>query len=85
MTEFMKMDIFFFVTTVCVVFVAIFIIVFLAYLSRFVNKMTDLAEELRHQAGEIGEEAEEFLERINESFIVRLIFGKRKKSRSKKK
>lgn len=84
MTEFMKMDIFFFVTTVCVVFMALFVIVFLAYLSRFLKKMTDLAEEVKEKAGDIGEEAEEVLERIKESFIFRLLFPRAKKKRGKK-
>jgi hypothetical protein len=79
MTDFMKTDIFFFATTVCIVFVSIFLIIFLVRISKFLKKARDLGEEIKDKAEDMGEEAEEFLERINGSFIMNLLFPKRPK------
>ncbi len=85
METLMKADIFFFVTTICVVAVAVAIIYLIIRLSSFMQTLENLAEELKDKAGDIGEEAEEMLERIKDSFVFRLIFGAKKtKSRKKK-
>ena len=77
-------DIFFFVTTICVVFISIAIIFLAVRLAIFVKKITVMAEELRGKAGAIGEEAEEILEQIKDSFIFRLFFGAKKRKAAKK-
>lgn len=84
METIMKADIFFFVTTVCVLAVSVFVVILLIRLTTFMKTLTTLSNELKDKAGSIGEEAEEMLERIRESFVFQLLFG-RKKSKSKKK
>lgn len=81
----MKADIFFFVTTLCVVFVSIAVIVFLVRLSNLTKTLTILANDLKEKAGSLGAEAEEMLESIKDSFIFRLFFGGSKKRTKKKK
>lgn len=84
METIMKADIFFFVTTICVLAVSVFVIILLVRLSTFMKTLTLLSNELKDKAGSIGDEAEEMLERIRESFVFQLLFG-RKKSKPKKK
>lgn len=84
MESIMKADIFFFVTTICVVGVAASIIYLVIRLSSFMKMLERLAEELKDKAGDIGEEAEEMLERIKDSFVFRLLFGQKKRKGKKK-
>lgn len=79
----MKADIFFFVATLCVVFISVAVGIFLIRLSMFTKSLHVMAEELREKAGDIGDEAEEMLERIKDSFIYRLMFGTSKKKPKK--
>lgn len=81
MTTLMQADIFFFMTTVCVVFVAIFIIIALAKVANFMDACRRLAERLADKAEDIGEEAQEFLERVQDSFLARLLFPPRRRKK----
>jgi uncharacterized protein YoxC len=80
----MKADIFFFVTTVCVIAVSFFVIIFLIKASRFMQTLRHLAEMLKDKVEDVGEETEELIEKIEESFIFRLLFSGSKRSRRKK-
>lgn len=80
----MKANIFFFVTTICVVVVSLFLIIFLAYLARFLNTCRKIAEILKDKTADLGEEAEEFLSRVQDSFIFRLFFPSNKSKMKKK-
>lgn len=84
METLLKADIFFFVTTICVVFISIFLIILLARLSKFMESLRALSEKLKEKVEDVGEEAEELLEKIEDSFIFRLLFWGKKKTRKKK-
>ncbi len=81
----MKADIFFFVTTICVVLISGAIIYLLIRASAFMTSLRELADKLKEKADDVGQEAEELLERMEDSLIFRLVFGGRKKSTRKKK
>ncbi len=83
METFIHADIFFFVTTLCVILISVTLAVFLIRLSMFTKALHNMAEELREKAGDIGDEAEEMLERIKDSFVYRLVFGGGKKKSKK--
>ena len=80
----MKADIFFFVTTICVVLISGALIYLLVRASDFMKSMRELADKLKEKAEDVGEEAEELIERMQDSLIFRLLFGGSKKSRRKK-
>ena len=84
METLIKADIFFFVTTLCVVAVSVFIIILLVRLNRFMQALRNLADKLKEKAEDVGEEAEELIERMQDSLIFRLLFGGPKKSKKKK-
>jgi predicted AAA+ superfamily ATPase len=85
METLMKADIFFFVTTICVVLISGAIIYLLIRASAFMTSLRELADKLKEKAEDVGEEAEELLERMEDSFIFRLIFAGRKKKRKSNK
>ena len=80
----MKADIFFFVTTICVVLISGAIVYLLVRASELMRSMRQLADKLKEKAEDVGQEAEELIERMQDSFIVRLLFAGSKKSRRKK-
>lgn len=77
----MKADIFFFVTTVCVVFFSIFLIILVAYLIKLVQACRRLVDLVTAGARELDEEARELLDRISGSFLFRIFFPERPKKR----
>lgn len=85
MDTFMKADIFFFVTTLAVVFISIFIIIAIVYFIRFLGACRRLTETLEEKAGELSEEAEEFLERIKGAWLFNLLFPPKKRQKKEKK
>lgn len=82
MQTLIKADIFFFVTTICVVFISIFLIIFLAKLARLLESVRKLTDMIKDKTFDISEDAKEILERIENSFIFNLIFPKKIKSRA---
>ena len=80
----MKADIFFFVTTICVVLISGAIVYLLVRASELMRSMRQLADKLKEKAEDVGQEAEELIERMQDSFIFRLLFAGSKKSRRKK-
>ncbi len=70
----MKADIFFFVTTICVVLVSVFLIILLARLSMLMKSVRDLVEKVKDKALDVGDGMEEILERVEDSFLFNLIF-----------
>lgn len=85
MHEFIKMDIFFFVSTIAVVAITTGVVMLMIRLTGLIAALERLSDELKDKAGDIGEEAEEILEHIRESFVFRLIFGGKTRRRTKKK
>ena len=82
----LKADIFFFVTTVCVFIVTIFLIVFLIKLTKIMNLVKNILESVKSEAIHLSSDAKELLSRIESSFIFNLFFPpKTKKSVSRKK
>ena len=84
METLMKADIFFFVTTICVVLISGAIVYLLVRASELMRSMMHLADKLKEKAEDVGQEAEELIERMQDSFIFRLLFAGSKKSRRKK-
>ncbi len=80
----MKADIFFFVTTICVVLVSVFLIILLARLSMLMKSVRDLVEKVKDKALDVGDGMEEILERVEDSFLFNLIFPKSRKPRARK-
>ncbi len=80
----MKADIFFFVTTICVVLVSVFLIILLARLSMLMKSVRDLVEKVKDKALDVGEGMEEVLARVEDSFLFNLIFPKSRKTRARK-
>lgn len=80
----MKADIFFFVTTIAVGLFAMGALLVFFYIIRLLRSCRKLIITLENKAEDIGTEAEELMERIEESFVFRLLFPKPKKRPKKK-
>lgn len=80
----MKADIFFFVTTIAVVLISIFLILVLAYVAKFIHTCNRIARNVEMKADEIGEDVGEMIQDVRESFLFRLMFPKAKKKKSSK-
>lgn len=88
MDTFMKADIFFFVTTISVVLITIFLLIIFFHLTKFLSTCNRIAKNVETKANEIGEEAEEFLNDVRNSFLFRLFFpssSRQKNAKLKKK
>jgi len=69
-----KADIFFFITTIAVVIVTIFLTVFLWYLIRAFKKISKLCDGLEKDIYTVGTEAKEIITHLKESLIFKLLF-----------
>ena len=86
MDTFMKADIFFFVATIAVALFTLVVIVIGVYVARFMRTCNRIARNVEERADEIGEDVEEMIDDVRESFLFRLMFPKAKKrSKNKKK
>lgn len=85
MQTLLKADIFFFITTICVVFVSIFLIIFLAKFARLLESIRNLTEMIKDKTLDASNNAKELLERVENSFLFNLFFPKKIKPRKTKK
>ena len=80
----MKADIFFFITSIAVVFLSIFVIIALYYLIRALKRFSKLSETLEDNIGDASEDIKEMTEQVKESFVFNMIFPKKRKRRTSK-
>ncbi len=66
MTEFAKMDIFFFVSTLGVVIVTAMLLILLAYIIDAVKVMKAILEKVKMEAGYLSDDIEELREKVHE-------------------
>lgn len=85
MESIIQADIFFFVTTVCIVFISILFGVVLIRVSKALKLLTGILESLKQQTNDIGQQAEEILEQIRGSFVFNLLFPKKTVRKKKQK
>ena len=78
MESILQADIFFFVTTICIVFISVLVGVVLIRISRWLRLLTRFLESLKTQTQDIGDQAGEILEQIQNSFIFNFLFPKNK-------
>lgn len=79
----MKADIFFFVSTIAVVIVAIFISILLYYAILAFRRMGQLIDKVEENMNNANIHVKEIVDQIKESFLFNLFFPKKKKRRSK--
>ncbi len=84
MDTLMKADIFFFITTGAVVLITICVVVTLFYVARFLSTCNRIAKAVETKAHELGAEVEDVVADVRESFLFRLMFPRRKKTRNKR-
>lgn len=80
----MKADIFFFVSTIAVTIFIIFFILLSIQLMRFFHLCNQILKQIESTAGELSQDAKEMIEEVRESFLFRLLFFKRSKTKRKK-
>ncbi len=78
----MKANVFFFVTTIAVAIFAVLGIVIAVYVIRILRNIQRASDKLEQSIEALGEHAEALSDKISESFLFRLLFGKRAKKRS---
>lgn len=84
MDTLMKADIFFFVTTIAVIIFLVLGVVISVYVIRILGNIKRASEKLEESVGNIGEQAEALGDKIAESFLFNLLFGKKAKKRTMK-
>lgn len=85
METFIKADIFFFLTSVAVIF-AIALLVFVGYyLIQTLRNVRDVSEKLKNVATVAEEDFEHIHDQIRDTWLGSFLFGKKKKMRKEKK
>ncbi|MBP6060842.1 MAG: hypothetical protein KA515_02495 [Candidatus Pacebacteria bacterium] len=72
-------DIFFLITSIAVVFISVFMVVALYYFILPLRRLNKLIEKLEVNIQNAGEEVEEMVGQVRESFIFNLLFPRKKK------
>ncbi len=81
MDTFIHADIFFFITSVAVVFITLFMIVALYYFILILKRFNILSEKLEKNISHVSGDIEGMAQQVKESFIFNLIFPKRRKKK----
>ena len=76
-------DVFFFITSIAVVFVSAFLIIALYYFISMLRRLRNLSEKLKENIGEASEDVQEMAEQIKESPIFNFLFPKKRKKKKK--
>lgn len=84
MDPILQMQVFFFISSVGFVIVAIFVGIFLYYLIRATNTLSRILEQVEKDINNIGDITKEMLEDIRDNPIFNFLFGKKRKSRKNK-
>ena len=77
----MKMDIFFFVTTISVVVVPVFIIILFYYLIKSFRKLKILLDKVENNINNVSDDIKDITNQIKESFIFNFLFPKKRKKK----
>ena len=85
MESLLKMDIFFFITSIAVVLCTIVFIIASFYVIKTMKNVSEISDKLRKGVNDADTELREMSEHIRESAIFSFIFGKKKKKREIKK
>jgi hypothetical protein len=78
METILKADIFFFITSVCTVFVTIFFLVALFYFIKILRNFSKISTIFKNSAEDMDENLREMGEHVRNSPIFTFIFGKEK-------
>jgi hypothetical protein len=76
-----KADIFFFVTTIAVVFVTIGLLVSFYYVVTAIRRLTDTIEKIERNMKDASEDVKEMAEDVRESFLFSLLFRKKRRTK----
>lgn len=79
----MKSEVFFFITSVAVILVAVALLVAIIYLINILKKASKVADKIENGVDEAGKEIHMFKDKVYESKMFNFLFQK-KKSRHKK-
>lgn len=71
-------DIFFFISSIGFVLIAVASIVLIIYLVALIRTLVAIARKIEDRVDEASEEMREFLDRLYDSALLRLFFGKKK-------
>lgn len=85
MESFLKMDIFFFITSIAVVLCTIVFIIVGYYVIKTMKNVSEISDKLKQGVNDADTELREMSEHIRESAIFSFIFGKKKTKKLKKK
>ncbi len=83
METLIKADIFFFITSIAVIILAVFASIVMYYLIGALRNFRALARRLEKDIGNAGEEVEEMVERVSDSFIFSMLFPKKHRKHPK--
>lgn len=78
METFIKADVFFFVTTVAVVLLTIFLIIVLCYAIFAFKRIAELCDRVEANIDTASIEVKEIISQVKESFLFNLLFTKNK-------
>lgn len=80
-----KADIFFFITSIAVVLITLFLLVVLFRFIGILNDFKSITNKLKQGVGAASDNIVELIENINGNSFFRFIFGKKKSSRKREK
>lgn len=80
-----KADIFFFVTTIAVVVVSIFLIILLTYTIFALRRLRRIVDIVEKNIDTASEEVKEIMTHIKESFLFNLVFGRKRNHKKRPK
>lgn len=84
MEDIVKADIFFFITSISVVLVTLFLLVVLFRFIGILNDFKSISGKLKQGVDTASDSIAELVDSVNESSFFRFIFGKKKSTRKKK-
>ncbi len=79
MESIIKSDIFFFITSISVVVLTVFLGIIGFYIVRIVRNFSHISETLKNSVDDADSEVREMVEHVKESAVFNFIFGKKKK------
>lgn len=85
METLLKADIFFFITSIAVILLTLFVLIVLYHLIKILKDVEFISDKLQKGTAFATDNLEELVNNINQSSIFKFIFGKKKSSSRKKK
>ncbi|MES2930431.1 MAG: hypothetical protein V4665_01460 [Patescibacteria group bacterium] len=81
MESILKSDIFFFITSISVCIITVGLIVGFYYLIKIMKNIADISETVKKSVHAAESEIEELAERVSDSTVFRMFFGRKKKKK----